>query len=52
MEASETPNLDGLKERVNRLHSLLEDPHPGLVSWNMMLGDTMNELVEWWTEDD
>jgi hypothetical protein len=47
-----TPVLDELTERIRQIHALLEDPQPGLITWNLMLGTKVNELVDWWTESD
>lgn len=43
--------MDGLeryRELINKLNSLLDDPHPGLWSWNMMFSKVMEELVSLW----
>ena len=47
---SATPTLDRLTELVRQLHSLTNDAHPGLVSWQIALHERVKELVEWWTE--
>lgn len=36
--------LEQLKEYNRRLSALLEDPQPGLISWNMFLHDVMTQM--------
>lgn len=41
-------NLETFSARVRRVASLLNDPHPGLTSWALMLGAEMKALaLEW-----
>jgi hypothetical protein len=49
---SNTPILDELTERIRQIHTLLEHPEPGLISWTMMLHQKVNGLIEWWNEDE
>ena len=49
---SETPNLDELRTLVNQLKSLLDAPQPGLFSWCMAYGKKMQQIVDFWTQDD
>jgi hypothetical protein len=44
-----TPNLDFLRDRVNKLKKLLDDPHPDLFTWRQMLQDRMDEITGFWT---
>ena len=44
--------LEWYKTKVGKLHELLSDPHPGLLSWCKFFSDGMNELTEKWTEYD
>lgn len=37
-------SLDDLKESVRKLQALLDDPHPGLATWNVMLMDRCREI--------
>ena len=37
--------LETLTEEVDRLHALLHDAQPGLMSWNMLLANHMKSLV-------
>lgn len=46
---SNTPNLDHLKVLVNRLKALLDDPQPGMASWVQMYGETMSQIVDFWS---
>jgi len=48
---SETPNLDYLKEQVDRLQQLLNDPHPGLVTWQQAYADRVNAIVKFWADE-
>lgn len=40
--------LNAVIEAINRL---LTDPHPGLISWGLLLGAEMNALCEMWQQD-
>jgi hypothetical protein len=48
---SDTPNLDRLREIVVRLHSLVNDPHPGLATWCGALAAAMDDLVAFRTKE-
>ena len=41
-------SIDEYRELVRRLKGLLDDPQPGLSSWSLMFGATMNSLVALW----
>jgi hypothetical protein len=45
---NETQVLDEYRELVRRLKGLLDDPQPGLSSWSLMFGATMNSLIALW----
>jgi hypothetical protein len=45
---SDTPNIDHLKDLVHGLSTLLEDPHPGLSTWQMFYGESMEAICEFW----
>jgi hypothetical protein len=49
---NETPNLDRLRREVDILKRLLDDPHPGLITWNMAYARQMEKLVAFWTEEE
>lgn len=38
-----------LKEEVDKLKSLLDDPQPGLMSWYACLDERMKSLIKMWT---
>lgn len=40
--------IEEYRELVRKLKALLDDPHPGLSSWCLMFGATMNSLMELW----
>ena len=42
------PLLEKLKVQVGLLNSLLCDPHPGLMSWNMAVGERWKAIAELW----
>ena len=45
MDNTNTPtNIEFLKEQVDKLKSLLDDPQPGLASWVQMYGERMQAL--------
>jgi hypothetical protein len=44
---SDTPGLDELRELNRRLTGLLDDPHPGLVTWMMMLSETLMKMADY-----
>ncbi len=37
-----------LTEAVHKLDALLQDPHPGLMTWCEMYGKLMEAIVEFW----
>lgn len=41
-------SLRELTERIRKLHLLLSDPQPGLLTWNEALAREMAELIEKW----
>ncbi len=41
-------NIDQLKRCSQRLFALMDDPLPGLMSWNMSLGEILAEVVWGW----
>lgn len=45
---SETPNIDYLLSEVTMLKILLEDPHPGLISWVDMYFLRMKNINDFW----
>lgn len=45
------PPLDALKRDVDRLHALLADPQMGLMTWNMMVGETWKRIAAAWTKE-
>ncbi len=45
-----TPNLDYLRDQVNKLKLLLDDPQPGLASWVIMYGDRMKAINDFWND--
>ena len=38
-------NLEKLKEQVDRLHTLLNDPHRGLMTWNEAIEDCVDTIA-------
>ena len=40
--------LKELKNIVKRLSALLDDPQTGLASWNMMLGERLQEICDFY----
>jgi len=40
--------LEELTERIDKLHALLHDPHPGLFPWCQFLGRGMGDLITRW----
>lgn len=39
-------NIDELKEHVVRLNQLLEDPHPGLFTWQEAVHKRIGKIAE------
>ena len=40
--------LARLKLEVDKLHALLADPQPGLITWNEMVGRQWKAIAELW----
>lgn len=40
--------FDELKDHVDKMHQLLEDPQPGMISWNEFLTQHWKALIEGW----
>jgi hypothetical protein len=38
--------VNKLKDLNNHLKRLLDDPHPGLITWNIMVADYIKEMYE------
>jgi hypothetical protein len=51
-ETSQTPNLDDLREQVNGLKALLDDPHPGLHTWIGFYAKRMQAIADFWNQPD
>ena len=47
---TDTPNLDRLKDEVNKLNMLLNDPQPGLPTWNELYGRRMQAISDFWNK--
>ena len=47
----ESNRLDELKILVNRLKLLLDDQQPGLASWCIAYGQTMQGICDFWTKN-
>jgi hypothetical protein len=45
---SEINSLDELREEVDKLKSLLDDPHPGLMSWSCFFVERMHNITSYW----
>lgn len=43
--------LEKLKEHVNKLKSLLDDPHPGISSWISAYVCQMKFIADFWNND-
>jgi hypothetical protein len=50
--ATDTPNIAFLREQVDGLKRLLDDPHPGLSTWAKMYGDRMQALSNFWNAEE
>lgn len=48
--ASATPKLDYLREQVNALKVLLDDPQPGMSTWHQAYGERMTALADFWNK--
>lgn len=40
--------FEELKDRIDKLHALMQEPEMGLLSYSMMVGEQMNSLVKRW----
>jgi hypothetical protein len=40
--------LEILKNEVDRLKSLLDNPEPGLVTWCLFVNKRVEAIVNWW----
>lgn len=40
--------FDEMKNKVNKLKVLMDDPQPGLISWHMMVGECMKYISDTW----
>jgi len=49
MDDSQTPNFDELKRLATNLKALLDDPHPGLISWGMALTSDIEAISKFAT---
>jgi len=45
---SETPRLDELREHVEKLKVLLDNPHPELISWGRFYHERMTAINDFW----
>jgi hypothetical protein len=43
-----TPTLADLRDQVEKLKLLLDDPQPGLISWVQMYGERMKWINDFW----
>lgn len=50
-QKSETPNIDFLREEVNKLKYLLDNPQPGLMSWCKLYGERMQSISDFWNTE-
>lgn len=50
MKTSDTPNLDYLKEKARILSDLLNDPHPGLMTWVLAYSKAMQAISNFWMD--
>jgi hypothetical protein len=48
---SDTPNLDRLRREVDILKLLLDDAHPGLITWNMAYCLQVEKIIAFWKEE-
>jgi hypothetical protein len=44
--------LHELKLYTHRLKSLLDNPHPGLITWCMAVGRAVELIVKWWEREE
>jgi hypothetical protein len=45
-----SPLFAALKDHVDKLHALLAEPEPGLMTWSMFLGEHWKAVVGLWHE--
>jgi len=45
------PDFDELKQHVNALSKLLDDPQEGLFSWNIAVCEQWEQIFKMWTGD-
>lgn len=43
--------VEELKAKISRAYRLLDDPHPGLFTWNRALVAAMDDVVKAWTTE-
>jgi hypothetical protein len=43
-------SLDELREEVDKLKSLLDDPHPGLPAWGSFFAERMHNISNYWNK--
>lgn len=43
--------LEYLKQEVNKLKVLLDDPQPGCISWVMFLNERLENISNFWKGD-
>lgn len=51
MVESNTPLLDALKAETKALLALLDDPHPGLMTWQSAVEERMRNMDRIYFED-
>lgn len=49
IEQQHIPDFKKLKEHVDKMQDLLNDPHPGLYTWCFALGKQWQKVAEMWT---
>lgn len=49
--SAERPNIDYVQHLATALKALMDDPHPGLASWQWAYGTTMQKLSDFWNSD-
>jgi hypothetical protein len=42
--------LEDMKVRITRIKQLLDDPHPGLFTWQRALAESMDDLCVQWED--
>jgi len=48
MEATIEATVAELNHRIDRIKSLLDDPRPGLQTWQTLLADELDAFTEYW----